>query len=130
MTKTNYYKLLSWRNKIIEDWGGCVSEDFKKFTKDYRNFLNRMCKNNGWELVNFYSGHYEFFCFIKNKDHYIYLSISDVRYFDGNWYKNILFRSAKHEKDYTGGSNRYTELSNLEFAIKSLFSRMTIADNL
>lgn len=130
MTKTNYYKLLAWRNKIIEDLGGYVSEDFKKFTKDYRNFLNRMCKNNGWELVNFNAGHYYLSWFIKKGDKYIYCSISDVRYFNGEWYKNILFRSAKHEKDYTGGSNRYTKLSNLEFAIKSLFSRMTIADNL
>lgn len=130
MAKTDYYKLLAWRNKIIEDAGAYTSESYRKFERTYRNFLNRMCKNNGWELVSFSGNHYEFSCFIKNGDHYIYLSISDVRYFNGNWYKNILFRSAKGPKDYTGGSNRYTELSNLEYAIKQLFYFMTIADNL
>lgn len=130
MTKTNYYKLLALRNETIEDAGAYTSESYKKFERTYKNFLNRMCKNNGWELVNFSGSHYEFSCFIKNKDHYIYLSISDVRYFKGEWYKNILFRTAKHEKDYTGGTNHYVELHNLEYAIRSLFYRMTIADNL
>jgi hypothetical protein len=80
-----------------------------------------MCVNNGWELVNFNTGHYYCSWFIKNGDKYVYCSFSDVRYFSTSWYKLILYRVAKNERDYTGGSNWYTELENLEGAITRRF---------
>lgn len=64
----------------------------------------------GAKLVNVSRNHYESSGFIEKDGKFVYFSISDVRGFPGEWYKNILIRTARHEKDYTGGSNGYTTL--------------------
>ena len=38
-----------------------------------------------------------------------FYSFQDYRY--GNWKQRILIRTAKNEKDYTGGPNRYADLT-------------------
>ena len=104
------------------------SEDFKAFAKDYFNGLKKMCKNNGWELVNKNVGYFELSTFIKNKmqNDYVYLSIPDVRYVRDGWAKDILIRVAKNEKDYHGLSNHYTSLNGMEIEseIDGLFTYM------
>jgi len=114
---TNYKTLTPYKNRGIEDWGGIISDDFKSFARKWQNFLKRMCVNNGWELCNFNRGHYYCSWFIKNGDKYVYCSFGDVRHFSKDWYRLILHRVAKNERDYTGGSNWYTGLEHLEKAI-------------
>lgn len=98
-----------------------TGSDYITFQTKYLNFLKHMCKNNGWKLVNVNKNHYCFSAFIKSKTNKcVYLSISDVRYFDNDWYKNILVRTAKNEVDYKGGFNNYTTLDNLENKIAQL----------
>ena len=98
-----------------------TGSDYITLQTKYLNFLKRMCKNNGWRLVNVNKNHYCFSAFIKSKTNKcVYLSISDVRYFDNDWYKNILVRTAKNEVDYKGGFNNYTTLDNLENKIAQL----------
>ncbi len=98
-----------------------TGSDYITFQTKYLNFLKHMCKNNGWKLVNVNKNHYCFSAFIKSKTNKcVYLSISDVRYFDNDWYKNILVRTAKNELDYKGGFNNYTTLDNLENKIAQL----------
>ena len=53
----------------------------------------------------------------------MYMSISDVRFFKNEWYNHILFRTAKSEKDFTGGTNLYTTLPLLRLAIKNMFNK-------
>lgn len=109
----------------IEDWGGVISDEFKDFARLYKNMLNRMCKKNGWKLVNFNRGHYYCSWFIKNGEKFIYCSFSDVRHFAREWYKNILYRSAKSDSDYTGGSNWYSDIESLECHLQKHFLRMS-----
>lgn len=117
-------KLESYKFRSIEDWGGVISEDFKQFASSYKRFLTKMCKKNNWTLVNFNRGHYYCSWFIKNEDNkFVYCSFADVRHFSTEWYKCILHRVAKNERDYTGGSNWYTELENLEGAITRRFQQ-------
>lgn len=119
MTTLNTYK---WKG--IEDMGAYTSDDFKNFTRLYRNMLKRMCKKNNWELVNFSMGHYYCSWFIKNdKGNHIYMSFADVRHFAKEWYNCILYRTAKHDRDYTGGSNWYTDLDNMECHLVQMFER-------
>jgi len=54
---------------------------------------------------------------IKGNGKYVYLSISDVRFFRNEWYNHILIRSAESERDYCGGHNNYTSLPNLQSAV-------------
>lgn len=110
----NYNTLKAFINKGIEDWGCVVSDDYKSFQTKYKNFIKKVCQANGYELVNFSPNHYEFSCFIKGNDKYVYMSISDVRHFKNEWYNRILVRYAKNESDYHGEFNQYVSLTNLE----------------
>ena len=116
----DYKNLKPFVKKGIEDWGSVVSDDYKSFQTKYKNFLKKLCKENGYELASFLPGHYEFSCFVKNNDKFVYISISDVRYFKTSWFNLILIRTAQNEKDYTGGYNQYTSLPCLETKIKNM----------
>jgi hypothetical protein len=103
--------------------GPYTGDDYKQFQNKYINYLRTLCKQNGWELVNIGRNHYEFSAFIKTDDRYIYLSISDVRFFPNDWYNHILIRTAIDERDYHGGYNNYTSLPNLKSAAGNYLSR-------
>ena len=106
---TEFKSLKPYLNKDLEyEWGSMQLK--------YRNFLKRVCTNNGYEL-KFMPNHYEFSAFIKNNEKYVYVSISDVRYFKNSWYNKILIRTAKSYTDYCGGVNNYVDLPNLETRI-------------
>ncbi len=104
---------------------GCYpGEDYKQFQNKYINYLRTLCRQNGWELVNVGRNHYEFTCFVKNNENkYAYFSISDVRFWQNEWYNHILVRTATSERDYHGGMNNYTSLPNLKSAVGSLLLR-------
>jgi hypothetical protein len=103
---------------------GCeTGEDYKQFERKYINYLKSMCKENGWKLVNVGKNHYEFSAFLLCEYKYIYLSISDVRFFNNEWYNNILIRTAQSETDYSGGSNHYSTLPTLKFVIQNLINK-------
>ena len=101
--------------------GVYTGDDYKTFQNKYINYLRSICKDNGWQLINVGRNHYTFSAFITdNENHFIYLSISDVRFFQNEWFNHVLIRTAKSEKDYTGGSNKYYSLPVLQFAIHQL----------
>ena len=103
---------------------GCYTgEDYKSFERKYINYLKFIARENGWELVNLGKNHYEFSAFFKYNDKYVYFSISDVRFWQNDWYNNILIRTAKSSKDYRGGNNYRTTLPTLDYGIKNLFER-------
>lgn len=103
---------------------GCYTgEDYKSFERKYINYLKSIARENGWELVNVGKNHYEFSAFFKYNDKYVYFSISDVRFWQNDWYNNILIRTAKSSKDYRGGNNYRTTLPTLDYGIKNLFER-------
>lgn len=103
---------------------GCYTgEDYKTFERKYINYLKSLCKNEGWELVNVGKNHYEFSVFFKYKEKFVYMRISDVRFFPNEWYNHILVRTAESEKDYHGGWNQYTSLTNIVDKIKNIFDK-------
>lgn len=106
---------------------GCYTgEDYKSFQTKYINYLKSMCKENKWQLVNVGKNHYCFSAFIKGgiENRYVYISISDVRYFANEWYNHILVRTAKNEVDYKGGFNNFVTLENLESKVASLLKEL------
>ena len=101
-----------------------TGQDYKTFQTKYINYLRTLCKQNNWQLINVGKNHYCFTAFIKNsQEKYVYLSVSDVRFFSNKWYHHILIRTATNEKDYKGGWNTYILLSNLKTAIARLLSQ-------
>lgn len=104
---------------------GCYTgEDYKTFERKYINYLKSLCKEHGWEFVWGHKNHYNFTACFSFHGKYAYFSISDVRFWQNEWYYHILYRSMEHEKDYRGGNNCYTELPRLGDAITLLFQRM------
>ena len=93
--------------------GAYTGEDYKTFQSKYIDYLRSVCKDNDLELVSVNKNHYEFSAFIKKQNKYVYFCISDVRFWQNDWYNRILIRIADNEKDYMGGHNYYIALPRL-----------------
>ena len=119
-----FKEIEKYRN--FEFSSGCTTgKDYITFQTKYRNALKKMCDTYGWELVKFMKGHYEFSAFIKNeKDKYVYLSISDVRFFPNKWQDHILIRKADSSTDYTGVVNFYSDFCLLDANIAMIFTKL------
>ena len=107
--------LKKWYDKEIEDWGGETSPEYRNFQTNYRSVLKEIGNNISFELHSFSKNHYEFSAVMKSNltNQFYYISISDVRYWKNEWANSILYRTMEHEKDWTGGCNRYSTLKKL-----------------
>ncbi len=106
---------------VIENWLGYtfqsssgLTQEFADFFKDVRKHLKKELSDK-YELVSLNRGHFYFSGFVKNwkTGKYAYFSTSDVRFFKDEWYNNVLVRTAKGDKDFSGGSNNFTTLKKI-----------------
>lgn len=105
--------------------GGYTTKEYDTFQTKYINYLRSLCRENGWTLMKPLKGHYEFSVFIQDQNGYfVYFAISDVRFWQDQWYNHILIRSAKSAKDYHGGHNQYTDLPDAAKNIQRIFDRL------
>ena len=94
--------------------GPTTGEDYKSFQTKYMNWLRKEMRGYN---VKLYPNHYEFSAVIEKPDvdptksRYVYLAISDVRYFKRQWATSILVRTMRHSKDWKGGSNWYCSIA-------------------
>jgi len=91
-----------------ENWINGVNP--KKAYSAEKTIVRKALKEADFTDIEFLNGHYYFSGFATKNNKAIYFSIPDVRYgwsSDGN---NLLIRTAKDYKDYTGGSNNYSSL--------------------
>lgn len=90
------------------------TEQFKSFAKDFKKAIVKELPPY-MKAVNWNTGHFYLSGFFKNlnTDAFVYFSISDVRFFQDSWITEVLIRTAEGEKDYSGGVNRYTDITNL-----------------
>ena len=101
--------------------GGYIGDDFKSFNTKYRNAIKKLLPN-GYEIHSWNRGHYYCSAVIKDNDgRFIYMSIGDVRHWSNEWVYNILIRTMKHDKDWTGGTNHHTDLINFTKDIQKLY---------
>ena len=98
--------------------GGTTGPDFKVFARVFKKYLTHELPT-GASLI-FKSGHYDCCGFVTRGGKYVYFSISDVRYFRGEWERNILVRTAKSDHDWTGGCNNFTTLMNFKKSVDML----------
>lgn len=85
--------------------GSDLSEGFKKFFRAERKRISEILTKMGCTKIEMDYGFYYFSGFFTSASGQIYyLSVSDVRHFP---YEIIMFRTVKHYKDWTGGSNQY-----------------------
>lgn len=83
--------------------------EFVAFAKALRTFLKKELTSAGAELVDFSVGHFQCSGFYQKGDKLAYFSLSDVRD-DSNF--NLMYRTAAHRKDYSGGQNHFVDMSN------------------
>ena len=105
-------------NKLINDYrdytfssGGYTGEDFKSFARKYKNVIKEQIGEKG-EIVKWSPNHYDLSGFIRhnNTGNLVYFSISDVRWSD-DWFNSVLIRTAEHDRDFRGGHNNFTPLT-------------------
>ena len=67
-------------------------------------------------------GHFYFSGFFKNLEtgKWVYVNCAVVRFFKNEWYNRLLVRTAKNNKDYTGGKNEFSTLSSLLDSLNNL----------
>ena len=94
----------------------------KAFQKAYSNLIKAVIKDSGWELQPKAGGGYcDWSGFIMKDGKYVYLSVSDFRWGgQDHWLNDILIRTAKHNKDYTGGMNHRTNIRDLVSKAESI----------
>lgn len=102
--------------------GSETGKDFLAFQKDAKTDLKKMLTEAGMKLKSFSGGHYEFSAVAENEENgrYVYVSISDVRYFKDKWISQVLVRAMKHEKDWSGGFNQYTTWDQIGKKVKTI----------
>jgi hypothetical protein len=111
--------IAGWRGYAFKSSSGLTPE-WTAFSADMRRNLKR--RLTGYTLLAYNREHFYFSAFAKNEQtgKLVYISCNDVRFFPDAWNSNLLIRTAKHDKDYTGGSNCYTSLENLKATADNL----------
>lgn len=101
-----------WTNYKFESSSSTIPE-FASFARAFKNWLKAEAGND-FEIVSFNRGHFYISGFLKNtkNNKLVYFSIPDVR-FNNDWSNQILVRTAKHDKDYSGGANNFVRLYSL-----------------
>ena len=121
----------SFKNYDFESWD--VPEKYQgdfapanyfrgEFIPVARREMKKVAASIGAEMVEFSPSHFYFSAFFKKDGKFVYVNVGDVRY-ESNWYDNVLIRSAKSEKDYTGGSNNFCSIDNLGDKMNNIFER-------
>lgn len=109
--------------------GGVIGDDFKSFNTKFKNAVKKLLPE-GYEIHDWHRNHYECSAVLKNSHgNYAYLSVSDVRFWNNEWFTNILIRTMDHEKDWTGGRNQRTCLFTLGEDIQKLYSNVYLRLN-
>lgn len=77
-----------------------VTEEYMVGKRNFRSVLKKMFK--GDNIIIGSCPHFEFTGFVNRGTKYVYFSTGDLR-----WKSNMLVRTAKHDKDWTGGHNNF-----------------------
>ena len=109
-----------WVGNVFESSSG-LTDEFSSFARDFKKHLKSVA-GSSFDLVEFSRGHFYMSGFFQSKKtkRFVYFSTSDVRYFKDSWFNSILVRTAKDEKDFSGGSNNLCCLIDLRENIEKL----------
>ena len=122
MNLQNFYQ--KWQSKTVEDYGSCMSPSAKQFANNIKAVIKEIAINNGASLEWFNINHYDVSGMIKKGEKYVYFNRDIERYNKPiNLDHNLLIRSAKHSKDFTGGRNNYCDLKSFESKMNRLLDK-------
>lgn len=121
-----------WHGRTLQDDGAWVSKEFKSFQTAFGNAMKKIAASLNAELVNYSKGHYDMSGFIKRGDKFVYFSYDNgignggrshvnLKFCNG-WHSPLLIRTAKNEKDYSGGHNNFESFESCETLIDKLLN--------
>jgi len=91
-----------------------LTPQFAKFYSTFTNELRKFLKAKGCTEIDFSKGHFCISGFFTAPNGQIwYIDFGDVRWSMGSKYR-MLYRTATSYKDYTGGTNQYVEITQLD----------------
>jgi hypothetical protein len=96
--------------------------EYVAFEKLCKKELKAQCKKAGFNLHKFYPNHFEWTAVLEKDGKFIYVSLSDVRYWD--WYNDVLIRTMAHAEDWRGGSNNKCSFDEIGKKATYLWERM------
>ena len=110
--------MTKWKNYKFQSSSGKTPE-FLDFAKDVKKFIK--CLPAGIVLDTYTTGHFYISGFLKRNNEYIYFNTGDVRW-NGSPL-NMYYRTAKDNKDYTGGINHSTDIITFVSTMNTIFER-------
>ena len=121
--------LKKWNGKVIEDWGGYQSDEWKSFCRSFKSAIRR--NSAGFEIAgdgSFKSSHYFVSGFVQKEGKTYYISYDydrglPVELSKKGWAGPILWRRAKDTKDYRGDVNHFTTAQDLFDEIEADYER-------
>lgn len=94
-----------------------TTKEYEQFQRDCKSDLKKMVSDNGMELYDFNKNHFCFSAVLSDGEKFVFVSISDVRYYGWNSDTEVLIRIMRHAKDWSGGINNYCRWNRVgEFA--------------
>ena len=86
-----------------------LTEEFKTFYQTFKREFKQELEGIGATNIVFSRGHFYISGFFTINKQVYYFNLGDVR---GSEYRmpNLLYRTAEHYKDWTGGMNRYVDI--------------------
>ena len=101
--------------KAIDGFYGDTPELAKSFGRKFKNWAKKIADANGWELLDCHLSYSTVSGFFKQDDKFIYFNYEIPRApitidIEEGGTSGVLFRTAKHEKDYHGGMNHFSSL--------------------
>jgi len=86
-----------------------TTPEFLTFFRTFKSEFTKELKSIGATEIQIGKGHFYISGFFTINGQAYYISLSDVR--DAEYHiPNLLYRTAQHYKDYTGGSNQYVNI--------------------
>ncbi len=95
-----------------------LTDEFEAFSSEFRAHIKKILPE-GASLAAWNRGHFDCSGFIERSGKFVYFSTNDVRGND-DWFDNLLIRTAKNLKDYTGGHNNFTSLAEFKLKVSKL----------
>lgn len=124
---------MSKKTPVAEDWlerqfstGATAGKDYIDFQRAARRDLKKAAQSAGFTLHRFLPNHYCFSAVLQHQEDtevFAFVSVNDVRIGSAIWYEQVLYRTMKHEKDWTGGDNQWCRWDKLAEALTGLYRR-------
>lgn len=123
MVQTFYTK---WQSSVLADAGTYVSKEYRRFQTSLVREISKYATTVGAKVVSSSKGYYDTSCFVERSGKFVYISHSSglSRMDDGVRIElgSFLIRTARHAKDYTGGTNQYCNVLQLQSMIDKLLA--------